>query len=138
MSDVNHLAFIDSGVLIAAARGVDPVADRALAVLGNSALRFASSPLVRLEVLPKALFFDRTAEANFYRAFFEKVEVWAPLDANVVSRAFDEAVRHGLSAVDALLLVSASSVGAEYLVTTEAKSKPIHRTDLVKVVSLTL
>lgn len=136
MSAVSHLAFIDSGVLIAAARGIDPVADRALSVLGNSALRFASSPLVRLEVLPKAHFFDRTAEANFYGAFFERVEVWAPLDATIVSRAFDEAVRHGLSAVDALLLVSALSVGAEYLVTTEAKSKPIHRTELVKVVSL--
>lgn len=136
MSAVSHLVFIDSGVLIAAARGVDPVAERALANLGNAALRFASSPFVRLEVLPKAHFLSRTAEVSFYQAFFEKVEVWSSVDATVVGRAFDEAVRHGLSAVDALLLVSAVSLGAEYFVTTEAKSKPIHRTDLVKVVSL--
>jgi predicted nucleic acid-binding protein len=92
---------------------------------------------VRLEVLPKARFFDRTAKVDFYKAFFEQVEIWAPLDATLVRRALDEAVRHGLGAIDALLLVSAASVGAEFFVTTEAKSKPIHRTDLIKVVSLT-
>jgi predicted nucleic acid-binding protein len=86
MSAVSHLVFIDSGVLIAAARGVDPVAERALAILGNAALRFASSPFVRLEVLPKAHFLSRTAEVSFYQAFFEKVEVWSSVDATVVGR----------------------------------------------------
>ncbi len=136
MVNRSQMVFVDSNVLIAAARGVSPMAERAYAVLSDVALRFVSSPLVRLEVMPKAHFFGRTAEVAFYRTFFSQVEIWAPLDAEIVKIALDEAMRHGLGAVDALLLVSAASVGVEFFVTTEAKSKPIHRTDLLKVVSL--
>ncbi len=136
MANRRSTVFVDSNVLIAAARGVNPVAERAYAVLSDAALRFVSSPLVRLEVLPKAHFFDRTGEVNFYRTYFNQVEMWVPLDAEIVERALDEALRHGLGAVDALLLVSAASVGVELFVTTEVKSKPLHRTDLLKVVTL--
>ncbi len=44
--------FVDSGVLIAAARGNEDVARQAMAVLDDPEREFASSPLVKLEVLP--------------------------------------------------------------------------------------
>lgn len=137
MVNGSRKVFVDSNVLIAAARGTSPVAERSIAILGNRALRFVSSPLVRLEVLPKAYFFGRTQEVDFYQIFFSQVEIWAPLDASIVSQALDEALLHGLGAVDALLLISAATVGVELFVTTERKSKPIHKTGLLKVVSLT-
>lgn len=97
MVNGSRKVFVDSNVLIAAARGTSPVAERAIAILGNRALRFVSSPLVRLEVLPKAHFFGRTQEVDFYQVFFSQVEIWAPLDANIVSQALDEALLHGLA-----------------------------------------
>ena len=48
--------FVDSGVLIAAARGEGGLAVRALAVLDDPERQFATSNLVKLEVLPKAIY----------------------------------------------------------------------------------
>jgi hypothetical protein len=58
---MSKLTFVDSGVLIAAARGADEVARRAMTVLDDPDRTFASSALVRLEVLPKALRHDRSS-----------------------------------------------------------------------------
>lgn len=137
-SESTHLVFIDAGLLIAAVRSVDAIAERALTILSNPALRFASSRLVQLEVLPKAHHFGRNAEVGFYNAFFDKVDVWAPLDATTIEQTLVEAIRHGLSAIDALHLVSAASVAAELFITTERTSKPLHRTNLVKVISIAI
>ena len=46
------LTFVDAGVLIAAVRGTEEIAKRALQVLDDPELNFASSVFVRLEVLP--------------------------------------------------------------------------------------
>lgn len=46
--------FIDSGILIAAARGEGAIAERALAILLDPNLELASSIFLKLEVLPKA------------------------------------------------------------------------------------
>ena len=49
-----RLIYVDSGVLLAAARGVDAIAQEAFAVLDDPDAQFASSIFVKLEVLPKA------------------------------------------------------------------------------------
>ena len=137
-TETTHLVFIDAGLLVAAARGVDAIAERALAILSNPALRFASSRLVQLEVLPKAHHFGRNTEVSFYNAFFDKVAVWTPLNEATIEQALGEAIRHGLGAMDALHLVSAASVAAELFMMTERVSKPLHRTELIKVISIAL
>jgi predicted nucleic acid-binding protein len=109
------------------------MAEAALTVLSDSALQFASSEFVRLEVLPKAIYNKRTEEAQFYQTFFAAVAVWSPLTADLLHRAFAEAQRWGLSAVDALHITSAAAVNAVEFVTTETADKPIHRTQLVAV-----
>ena len=53
------LTYIDSGVLIAASRGVGDIARRAVEVLDDQDRAFASSEFVRLEVLPKPVYYGR-------------------------------------------------------------------------------
>jgi hypothetical protein len=45
--------FIDSGVLVFAARSTDEYSERALAILDDRNREFASSLFIQLEVLPK-------------------------------------------------------------------------------------
>lgn len=68
------LTYIDSGVLIAAARVDHPAKVSANAVSGDPTRTFASSDFVRLEVLPKATYFERIAEVDFYNLYFDAVQ----------------------------------------------------------------
>jgi hypothetical protein len=64
------LTFVDAGVLIAAARGGNVQAARAMEILDDPEREFAASPFLRLEVLPQAVFNKRVVETAFYEAFF--------------------------------------------------------------------
>ena len=130
--------FIDTGVLIAAARGQNDVAARAMAILDDPNREFASSIFVKLEVLPKAIYNQKTAEAAFYQAFFDAVTHWAEAEESVIADAFQEACQLGLSAIDALHVAAALSVNAEELITTEKPGKPMHRVTKIKVISIAL
>lgn len=136
MAAQQRLVFIDTGVLIAAARGKAELAERAMTVFDDPTLRFASSPFVRLEVLPKSIYNGRTEEVDFYEAFFLQVAVWVPVTKALLTAAYAEAVRAGLSAVDAIHVASANAVGADELITTEAPNKPLLRATLVSVRTL--
>jgi predicted nucleic acid-binding protein len=130
------ITFVDAGVLIAAARGTPEVSERAMAVLDDPNRSFASSNFVRLEVLPKALFNKRPREAEFYDEFFRAVLHW-PHDTDVVvTGAYEIAVKFGLAAMDALHVAAALSIGADELVTTEKRGKPLHRMTEVRVRSI--
>lgn len=130
------LTFVDAGVLIAAARGGDVQAARAMDILDDPDRQFAASPFLRLEVLPRALFQKRTAEAAFYEAFFAGVTHWAnDLDA-ITAMALDEAAANGVEAMDALHVAAAAAVGAIELITTEKPSRSIHRARAVRVVTI--
>lgn len=128
--------YIDSGVLIAAARGTTPIAIRAMEILDDPDREFASSIFVKLEVLPKAICYKNTAESDFYEAFFNAVSYWADSLERIVEDAYHQACNSGLAALDALHVAAAISVGAEELVTTEKPDKPIHRATGIKVVSI--
>lgn len=71
------LTFVDAGVLIAAARGGNVQATRAMNILGDPDREFAASPFLRLEVLPRAIFNNRETETALYEAFFPTVTHWA-------------------------------------------------------------
>lgn len=58
--------FFDSGVLITATRFQSQDADRALKFLEDPNRIALTSPFVRLEVLPKAIFFKKHLERLFY------------------------------------------------------------------------
>ena len=62
--------FLDASVLIAAIRGTSDIADRALDLLNDSERVFVASDFVRLDVLPKAVYFQQQAEVEFPVARF--------------------------------------------------------------------
>ena len=130
---MEKLVFVDAGVLIAAARGNDEVARRAMEVLDDPVAKFASSIFVRLEVLPKPLYQNRDDEVLFYETFFAAVSVWAEPVPQLAQNAYKEAVNAGLSAIDALHVTAAAAVDADELVTTEKPTRPIHRSKLVSI-----
>jgi predicted nucleic acid-binding protein len=133
---VVKLTFVDAGVLIAAARGGNVQAARAMEILDDPEREFAASTFLRLEVLPQAVFNKRVAEAAFYEAFFSTVTHWAANLNDVTEIATREASTHGVEAMDALHVAAAASVGASELITTEKPSRSIHRAQAVKVVTI--
>jgi predicted nucleic acid-binding protein len=130
---VKRLVFVDTGVLIAAARGSDEAAQRAMQILDDPDSSFASSIFVQLEVLPKPVYHKKRDEVAFYETFFEAVSAWADPGSQLIQNAYDEAARIGLSAMDALHVAAAAAIGADELVTTEKLTNPIHRATLVPV-----
>jgi hypothetical protein len=67
--------FLDTGILIAAVRGQEDVAARALAILDDPARSFIASDFLKLEVLPKAFYYQRPAEVALYERFFAKARL---------------------------------------------------------------
>ncbi|BAZ12195.1 hypothetical protein NIES4071_40230 [Calothrix sp. NIES-4071] len=130
------ISFIDSGVLIAAARSVEDSSEKALSILEDSERQFASSDFVKLEVIPKAIYNRKTKETEFYETFFSSVAYWAADLNKIIQDAYPIASQYGLAAMDALHIAAALSVGAEELITTEKSTKPMHRVTTISVVSL--
>jgi predicted nucleic acid-binding protein len=127
--------FIDSGVLIAAMRSVGRDRELALALLAEPGRVFLTSPFVYLEVMPKATYFKRSLDVAFYQRFFETAESVATVE-NIEAVARAEALRTGLSAMDALHVAAAFLASADEFIITERPERAIHRTTLVKMVSL--
>ncbi|MGA2325456.1 MAG: hypothetical protein ABSH05_04150 [Bryobacteraceae bacterium] len=85
--------YLDSGVLIAAARGKGQLSQRALAVLTDESREFVCSEYVRLEIIPKPTFFKYRAEIEFYEACFARVHMWLSYAVDHLERGFEEACR---------------------------------------------
>ena len=132
------LTFLDTGVLIAAVRGSGEIQSRAEEILTDSSRTFASSSFVRIELLPKPIYFKQSAEVTFYREFFHHVVIWARINEELLISAYREAITVGASAMDALHLAAAKQVGAAEIVTTESIAKPIHRATGITVTTIQL
>lgn len=130
------ITFIDSGVLITASRGVEDLSERAITILASVNREFASSEFIKLEVLPKAIYYCQTDEAEFYQAFFNAVTYWANNTDQIIQDGYSIASKYGLAAMDALHIAAGISVGAEEFVTTEKPTKPMYRVTEIEVVSL--
>ncbi len=136
MTENKTLTYVDASVLIAAARGRDDIYKRAMEILDDPHREFTASEFLRLEVLPKPLFNKLNDEAEFYTAYFETVEKWASDFQDIVKDAYNYAARYGLSALDALHVASALTVGADEFVTGEKPTKPINSVSALKIISI--
>jgi len=125
--------YVDSGVLLAAARGTDAVAQEAFAALDDPDAEFASSIFVRLELLPKAIYNRRSAEAQFYETFFMAASTWAEITPRLAQTALDIATLYGLSAMDALHVAAAIAVNADEFVTSERAASPLLRVRMLSI-----
>ena len=119
--------YIDSGVLIFAAKARHPTAVLALPFVTDPQREYVTSEYVRLEVLPKSKFNRTTIETSFFEGFFAANALCIPPSVGLMNLAMDEAVRHGISAIDALHVAAAFFAGAQEL---------MHRTNLIKVISI--
>jgi predicted nucleic acid-binding protein len=117
--------FLDSGVLISAARGTDNTALNALQILDDSDRAFVSSIFVKLEVLPKAIYSGFHEEAVFYQSYFENdVDLWVSFSDELAETAQQQARKFGLSALDALHVATAISARVDEFITTEKRESP--------------
>ena len=128
--------FVDSGVLIAAARGKTDVAVQAMKILDDPSREFVASPFLKLEVLPKAVYEKRKDEVEFYETFFDAVIHWADSVKHITRNAHAEACKFGLNGMDALHIAAAVLGGAEDFITTEKSDKPLHRVDSIHILSI--
>ena len=109
-------------MLIAAFKGQPSVGDPAARVLKDTNCVFLSSPFIRLEVCPKALFNRHLDEHEFYENYFTRAEMLHNLKA-VLATATAEAGRAGVGAMDSLHLAAASLLNADQFITTEKPKK---------------
>jgi predicted nucleic acid-binding protein len=128
--------FADAGVLIWAARGQVPLSTAAMNVLIASDREFVGSDFLRLEVLPKAAYHQQLAEEAFYRRFFAGAVLSVPASPPLILLAEQQAIRYGLSAVDALHVATAQIAGATELYTTERPTTPLFRVREINVLSI--
>ena len=128
--------FIDSGVLIFAARGEGELAQKALSILEDSNREFASSIFLKLEVLPKAVYNQKKAEKKFYQTYFDAVSFWATDLEKIVEQGLEEATISGTGAMDSLHLASAKLLEVDEFITNEKPNKSIHRSQNIKLISL--
>ena len=127
--------FLDTGVLITGYNGQPALQDRALAILGDPGRVFLSSPFVRHECCPKALFHKRHLEYRFYCEYFQRAAMFNDVRL-ILERAGREAARSGVSAMDSFHLAAAHLLNADEFLTIENPRKSIYRSKLVKVVYL--
>jgi predicted nucleic acid-binding protein len=119
--------FVDSGVLLTAWRGEKTESSVALKLLDDPRRSFFTSQLVRLEVIPKAVYYKNSREVEFYERYFALVAGDETLSRELGEDGNRLARRYGLAAVDAMHLASAIRQGAAEFITTEASEKPMFR-----------
>lgn len=128
--------FLDSGVLIAAVRATGERGIRALVLFNDAERVFVTSDFVRMEVLPKAIYYKRQAEVAFYERFFSTAAQVVQYSESLLIQAYTEACTVGLSALDALHIAAARASGAEEFLTTERPTSPLFRVTGITVTSL--
>jgi predicted nucleic acid-binding protein len=129
--------FLDAGILIAAVRGQKEEATRALAILEDPERSFLTSVFLRMEVLPKAIYYQRPAEVALYERYFARAQSISVTEA-LVAQAHAEACAFGLAALDALHLTFAKAGGAEEFITTENPTQPLFRVTGIAIKPLIL
>jgi len=97
---------------------------------------FISTTYVEMEVLPKATYFKKQEEVNFYNDYFASVHEWIRCDESLLQLAFQNASSYGLSCIDALHTTAAFLAGIDEFVTTEKSTRSIHNATFINVVSI--
>ncbi len=128
--------YLDAGVLLAANSGEPSARLRALTILNDANREFAASVFLALEVMPKAVYFKNIKEREFYEEYFNRATLQVKSSAKLVDKAYSGACALGLQAMDALHLASALAAGAVEFITTEKPTKPIYRTEDIRVTPL--
>ncbi len=124
--------FIDSGVLIAAARGEASLRDAAVQLLTHPTHVFLTSPFVYLETVPKARFGQRELELALYRLYFDHAQSLDDL-SKLLPLALNISAQDGVGPMDSLHVAAAILLEADVLLTVENRGKSIYRAQAMNV-----
>ncbi len=128
--------YLDANVLIAAFQGEPALAQRALQVLDDPERSFVVSDFLRLEVLPKPTFHNRSEEIAFMNSVFDRADENVPASPDLTGKAIELAGRYDLSPVDSLHVSAALIAQVDEFVTLEKPTKPICRVRELKMTSI--
>ncbi|GAB6057415.1 type II toxin-antitoxin system VapC family toxin [Desulfonatronum parangueonense] len=127
--------YVDANLLIAAWRGKDEIAAKALGILDDPFRLLIVSEALWLEVMPKPIFQEEYREKAFYEAIFAHADL-CPWKTNVLKSAQDLAQRYGLAAMDAIHIATAIDAGADEFISGEKPTKPMFKIKEMKTISL--
>jgi predicted nucleic acid-binding protein len=133
---LSRRTYLDTDVLLAAARATNEIHQKALAIIDDPQRVFVSGIASKLEVIPVPQFHRRADEVEFYETFYEACIEMVPVTNELCEAAFEEAKKCGMGGMDAVHVICASEARADELVTGEVSTKAIHRTRKVSVTSL--
>ncbi len=119
------LTYLDTGVILAVVRSEPLTAVRAYDVLNDPAREFVGGAALELELLPSAIYYQRTAAQMFCETFLHSTVFWVEPSKKLFASALDLASAFGLAALDALHAASAIAAGAQELITTEKPTKQL-------------
>jgi hypothetical protein len=92
--------FLDTGLLIAAWRGEQPLRSVAWEILLDNSREFIASPFLRLELLPKAKNMGSAGEVEFLEGIFSLISEWVSVDDSLVERAIEMGITYRLRNMD--------------------------------------
>ncbi|MFZ2961386.1 MAG: type II toxin-antitoxin system VapC family toxin [Candidatus Ozemobacteraceae bacterium] len=128
--------YLDSSVLIAAARGLEPHATKAFAILNDPDREFVASIFLKLELLPKSIFHKQETEKKLYQLYFSQISQWAPTTDEMIEKTIKLAGLYNLSSIDAIHAASAIALKADEFITGEKPGKPLFRIKNLKVIGM--
>lgn len=128
--------FLDTGVLILAWRGDTARKMRALTLLNDQHRKFVCSPFVRLELVPKSVYYRNQQEQEFYHDYFQLVDEWVEDFAAMYSEATQVGEKYGLAALDALHIAAAGIAQCEEFITAERPTSPFSRVQGIKITTI--
>lgn len=127
--------YLDSSVLLAAFRAQEPLAKKAFDVIDSPEVSLVVSDAVRLELLPKAVYYKNSQEVDFYQSIFQNAQnlEWS---TDALKDAQKLAETYGLSAMDAIHIAHAKEAQVDEFVTAEKKTSPIFRVTSLTIKSI--
>lgn len=128
--------YIDASILIAAFQGDENTSRRAMEILDDPFRSLVVSDFVRLEVLPKPMFYKRLEEIEFMQAVLDNAAENVETSPELTKRAVDLASKYNMTPIDAIHVSAAVAAKVDELVTLEKDTKPMCQVREIKVVSL--
>jgi len=127
--------YLDSGVLIAAWRGLEYQSNKAISVLDDSRRTFIVSDFIVLETIAKPTFNKFNDEVTFMRTIFNKAERIMSSE-KLTKKAVSIACKYDLTAIDALHISAAIMANVDEFITSEKQTKPMFKITELNVISL--
>lgn len=121
------LTYLDSGVLIAAAKGNEQWSQRAFQIIDDSSRTFVASPFLRLETSRMSSYHGFAEQVAMYDDFLLMADIRFEDAGAAVTKAEEIAAKYGVEGLDAMHVASALLVHAVEIITTEKLTKPMYR-----------